>query len=187
MSDATDYLMAHAICTIKKARELPSGPKKFWLRHIGSVYHQLAKQGAYSNVAFLDDFRAARKLNWNSNGADHIPCDNSINCREFYLRALDSKNAHTLSDLSRNEWALYNGIHAAEIEMGLANYMIIERGKMWGILHDGNIENEYETKEAAFEAAVAAASLAIRQGHEVRVSVPGREAGNKTALGAKEN
>jgi len=31
-----------------------------------------------------------------------------------------------------------------------------------------------ETKEAAFEAAVAAASLALRQGHEVRVAAPGR-------------
>jgi phosphotransferase system HPr-like phosphotransfer protein len=35
--------------------------------------------------------------------------------------------------------------------------------------------NVYETKEAAFEAAVAAASLALRQGHEVRVSAPGSE------------
>ncbi|MGY3074160.1 phosphotransferase system HPr-like phosphotransfer protein [Bradyrhizobium sp. LM6.10] len=38
------------------------------------------------------------------------------------------------------------------------------------------------TKEAAFESAVAAASLALREGHEVHVSVPGREAG-ENALG----
>ena len=53
--------------------------------------------------------------------------------------------------------------------------------------NDGNAEHDYETKEAAFEAAVAAASLAIRQGHEVHVSVPGRDAGNRTALGANDS
>jgi hypothetical protein len=61
MSDAPDYLMAHARKTILEARRLPLGPKKFWLRHIGGVYHLLAKQGAYSNVEFLDDYRAVRK------------------------------------------------------------------------------------------------------------------------------
>ena len=71
--------------------------------------------------------------------------------------------------------------------MGLAEYMIVSSPKGWTILHDGNTENDYETKEAAFEAAVSAASLAIRQGHEVHVSVPGREAGNKTALGAEDS
>jgi hypothetical protein len=40
--------------------------------------------------------------------------------------------------------------------------------------HDGKAENVYETKEAVFEAAVAAASLALRRGHEVRISAPGR-------------
>ena|ERR1700733_2796987 len=38
----------------------------------------------------------------------------------------------------------------------------------------GEAGNVYETKEAAFESAVAAASLALRQGHEVRITVPGR-------------
>jgi hypothetical protein len=33
---------------------------------------------------------------------------------------------------------------------------------------------------------VAAASLAIREGHEVHVSVPDRLNGNRTVLGAKE-
>jgi hypothetical protein len=36
-------------------------------------------------------------------------------------------------------------------------------------------KNVYQTKESAFEAAVAAASLALRQGHEVRVSAPASE------------
>ena len=67
--------------------------------------------------------------------------------------------------------------------MGIAQYAVVAAGGGWSVLHDGNAKNEYATKEAAFEAAVAAASLAIREGHEVHVSVPGRDAGNKTALG----
>jgi hypothetical protein len=58
--------------------------------------------------------------------------------------------------------------------MGLAAYEIIGNDTEWRVRHDGKAENVYETKEAAFEAAVAAASLALRQGHEVRVSAPGR-------------
>jgi hypothetical protein len=64
--------------------------------------------------------------------------------------------------------------------MGLATYAIIETSGRWGILHDGNVEGDHVTKESAFEAAVAAASLAIPEGHEVHVSVPGRE-GTKAA------
>ena len=71
--------------------------------------------------------------------------------------------------------------------MGLAQYSIVAEGNEWGVLHDGNIKNRYATKESAFEAAVAAASLAIREGHEVHISVPDRFAGNQTALGAKDN
>jgi hypothetical protein len=72
-----------------------------------------------------------------------------------------------------------------EVPMGLAEYMIVAKGNGWSVLHDGAADNEYATKEAAFESAVAAASLAIREGHEVHVSVPGRDAGNGTALGAR--
>jgi len=71
--------------------------------------------------------------------------------------------------------------------MGLATYAIVENGSTWGVLHDGDVEGTFSTKESAFEAAVAAASLAIRQGHEVHVSAPGREAGNGTALGGPSN
>jgi hypothetical protein len=69
--------------------------------------------------------------------------------------------------------------------MGLAQYAIVAVGDHWGVLHDGNVEGDFVTKESAFESAIGAASLAIRQGHEVHVSVPGRDAGNATALGAK--
>jgi hypothetical protein len=60
--------------------------------------------------------------------------------------------------------------------MGLAQYAIVpvEEGQ-WSVLHDGEVGGGYSTKEAAFESAVTAASLAIREGHEVHVSVPGRD------------
>lgn len=57
--------------------------------------------------------------------------------------------------------------------MGLAQYAVVAVGNRWSVLHDGSAKNEYETREAAFEAAAAAATLAIRQGHEVHLSVPG--------------
>ncbi|WP_298242014.1 hypothetical protein [uncultured Bradyrhizobium sp.] len=66
--------------------------------------------------------------------------------------------------------------------MGLAQYAIVPVRDQWGVLHDGDVRNTHATKEAAFESAVAAASLALREGHEVQVSVPGREAG-ENALG----
>jgi len=66
-------------------------------------------------------------------------------------------------------------------------YAVLERGDKWVVLHDGETNGDFATKEAAFESAVSAASLAIRQGHEVLVSAPGRDTGNGTALGAKDN
>jgi hypothetical protein len=61
--------------------------------------------------------------------------------------------------------------------MGLAQYAIVPVRDQWGVLHDGDVNGEYATKEAAFEAAISAASLAMRQGHEVHVSVPARNEG----------
>ena len=51
------------------------------------------------------------------------------------------------------------------------------------MLHDGKTENEYATKKAAFEAAIAAASFALREGHEVTVTAPASE----TTTGAPAN
>ena len=64
--------------------------------------------------------------------------------------------------------------------MGLATYAVIDHTSKWVVLHDGEPEGDFATKESAFEAAVAAASLAVREGHEVHVSVPGREPGRGT-------
>jgi hypothetical protein len=37
--------------------------------------------------------------------------------------------------------------------MGLAEYMIISKPDGWTVLHDGAAQHDYDTKEAAFEAA----------------------------------
>jgi hypothetical protein len=70
--------------------------------------------------------------------------------------------------------------------MGLAEYMVVSKGDGWTVLHDGAAAHDFATKEAAFESAVAAPSLALREGHEVHVSVPGREPGKGNALGIKD-
>ena len=44
--------------------------------------------------------------------------------------------------------------------MGLAQYRILGRAGAWTVEHDGKSPNDYATKEAAFEAAVAAACTA---------------------------
>ncbi|TYM00104.1 hypothetical protein FXB40_00855 [Bradyrhizobium rifense] len=59
--------------------------------------------------------------------------------------------------------------------MGLAAYDIVGGAGEWHVRHDGESKNTYETKEAAFEAAVVAASLALRQGHGVTLTVPESE------------
>ena len=47
--------------------------------------------------------------------------------------------------------------------MGQAVYEIVGSAGEWRIRHDGNAENVYQTIESAFEAAIAAASLALRR------------------------
>jgi predicted kinase len=66
--------------------------------------------------------------------------------------------------------------------MGMAAYEIFGTEGEWQVRHDGKAANIYATKEAAFEAAVAAASLALRQGHEVIITAPA----SKTATGSPE-
>ena len=69
--------------------------------------------------------------------------------------------------------------------MGLAQYSIVPVEESWAVLHDGTLEGHSDTKEAAFEAAVMAASLAMREGHEVHVSVPSRAAATGTTTGIR--
>ena len=45
--------------------------------------------------------------------------------------------------------------------------------------------NTYETKEAAFEAVAVAASMALRQGHGVTITVPGPKEGTESTMGTE--
>ena len=56
--------------------------------------------------------------------------------------------------------------------MGLAAYRIAPYQGGWGVAHDGDTVGPYETKEAAFEATVAAASMAMREGHAIEITAP---------------
>ena len=60
--------------------------------------------------------------------------------------------------------------------MGMAAYKIEPYQTGWGVSHDGKTTGPYETQEAAFEATVAAASMALRQGHAIDITAPGRDA-----------
>lgn len=69
--------------------------------------------------------------------------------------------------------------------MGIANYKIFGEPGKWHVEHDGKVANIYETKESAFEAAAAAASIAMRQGHEIEITAPGSKGGAEATTGAK--
>lgn len=68
--------------------------------------------------------------------------------------------------------------------MGFADYKIFGRPGEWHVEHDGEVANTYDTKESAFEAAVVAASLAMREGHEIIITVPGSD-GIRSSTGAR--
>jgi hypothetical protein len=60
--------------------------------------------------------------------------------------------------------------------MARVYYSIVRmNGSGWAIRHDGKLTGGYATKEAAFEAAVAPASDAVKEGHAVTISVEGNE------------
>jgi hypothetical protein len=61
--------------------------------------------------------------------------------------------------------------------MGTASYKIVRHGDSWSVDHDGKVNGEYATKEAAFEAIAGAASNAIKDGQEIRIHVPGGDGG----------
>jgi hypothetical protein len=69
--------------------------------------------------------------------------------------------------------------------MGFANYKVFGRPGEWHVEHDGKVGNTYETKESAFEAAAAAASIALRQGHEIMITAPGSAGAGETTTGAR--
>jgi hypothetical protein len=60
--------------------------------------------------------------------------------------------------------------------MGSAIYRIIPFENGWGVAHDGSTTGPYVSKEAAFEATAAAASIAMHDGHAIEITAPGRNA-----------
>ena len=64
--------------------------------------------------------------------------------------------------------------------MKTESYIIVRGSEGWQVDLNGAASGAYATKEAAFEAACAAASNAIKAGNEVTISVPGREGGEST-------
>lgn len=72
----------------------------------------------------------------------------------------------------------------------IETYRIVGAQGAWRVAHDDETSSDetimaYVTKEAAFEAAVSAASNAIRAGHEVSILVPGSYTG-ETLLGGAD-
>jgi Uncharacterized protein conserved in bacteria (DUF2188) len=57
--------------------------------------------------------------------------------------------------------------------MGQATYKVVRGYGGWSMTHDGSTAGIYATKEAAFEAAVLAASNALKQGRGITISVEG--------------
>jgi hypothetical protein len=68
--------------------------------------------------------------------------------------------------------------------MANETYRIVRNGNSWAVNHDGELEGEYATKEAAFESAASAASNAIKDGAGVVISVEPRAPG-ESSLGGK--
>jgi hypothetical protein len=58
--------------------------------------------------------------------------------------------------------------------LAIASYEVSGTGGAWHVKQDGEPIGNYPSKEAAFEAAVAAAREQIRDGYEVQILVPGR-------------
>ena len=69
--------------------------------------------------------------------------------------------------------------------MGRAIYNIVPFQDGWGVAHDGGTVGPYVSKEAAFEAAAAAVALAVREGHEITLTIPGGS-GREPALGVRD-
>jgi hypothetical protein len=55
-----------------------------------------------------------------------------------------------------------------------ASYEVVGTGAAWHLKQDGEPIGNYPSKEAAFEAAVAAALPVLRDGYDAQISVPGR-------------
>jgi hypothetical protein len=71
MSDAFDYFRAYAVRALCKARSMPRGRMKHLRLVAGRIYNLLKNEAAFGpNTQYLEDFRAARKLEASLDGPD---------------------------------------------------------------------------------------------------------------------
>jgi hypothetical protein len=68
--------------------------------------------------------------------------------------------------------------------MATETYKIVRNGDSWAVDHDGTLEGEYSTKQAAFDSAVGAAANAIKDGLGISITVDAPASG-ESALGGK--
>ena len=66
--------------------------------------------------------------------------------------------------------------------MEIEHYEIVDQEGHWHVEYNGEPGMAYATKEAAFEAAFAGATNAVKAGHDVTIHVAGAVAG-ESALG----
>lgn len=62
-------------------------------------------------------------------------------------------------------------------------FRVVAKGDGWAIDHNGTLEGDYATKEAAFEAIIGPASNSIKSGFGVSIEIDG-PVGDDSALGA---
>jgi hypothetical protein len=69
--------------------------------------------------------------------------------------------------------------------MASATYKVILHEGGWGVDHQGKVAGPFASKEAALEAALGPAMNAIKEGHDVSLTIPG-SGGAKSAFGTRE-
>ena len=69
--------------------------------------------------------------------------------------------------------------------MANATYKVIPHEGGWGVDHQGRVAGPFASKEAALEAALGPAMNAIKEGHDVSLTIPG-SGGTESTLGTRE-
>jgi hypothetical protein len=132
-------------------------------------------EGTTRTVMFLLGVEV--QSNEQRNGKRRSAATHGLGVKQANRRALERRSGKgaTPRDDEVRSGQMAGNKHAlsGRTAMELASYEIIGSAGEWRVSHDGKAKNVYQTKGSAFEAAVAAASLALRQGYEVRIAALG--------------